>query len=283
MDSIRTIRRWTNPELEILQRVYPNTSSTRVAKLLGRTPKSVRNKASKLALSATYRHWSFPRPIEEFVASKELSYLIGAMKGDGSTSKCVNKRSSQVHYWIQLSAVNYDFVNTVRKAIVKITGRSIAINKRHRSYIGKSDLFRIQISNKSLHHLLSQDHKDLAQYIEPFPTDFLRGFFDAEGSAWTVKRRNDLKKVNRKGRVSYIKRRNVERVIKYCNTNRELMEYVKLLLSKLEIDPAPKMFVTKGNLCDNPKPCYNLHIYRKRSIQRFMALIGSSIVRKRII
>jgi len=211
------------------------------------------------------------RIVKDYPYSSDLSYLIGAVLGDGYVYYYLQKKPKKSpHFYVGLSAKDFEFISAVKLAIEHVVVKSIKINelRQHKSTLWPNNkIFRILISNKSLFYLLKKPLDELKPYIEAFPRDFLRGFFDAEGSAWIVDRKTNIRDY-------------VEPVVKYCNTDKELMDYVRYLLVSLDIHPAPKMFVTKGNLCEDPKPCYNLHIYRLDSVRRFMDIIGSSIGRK---
>lgn len=271
--------RWTSREILFLKATYPNSVSNQVAKSINRSPKAIRNKASALGLRALERCHSFPRPVKSFPLSCELAYLIGAILGDGNL--CSYRR----RHYISLSAIDLDFVQEVRACISHVTGKFPKIYKvKQSSPISVySHLFRVQLSNKSLFVLLKKPLEDLKPFIEPYSTSFLKGFFDAEGSAWTVNRRKNIKKIVKTFGIVYVNRCSQEAVVKYCNTDKVLLDYVRKLLCSLSIFPAPKMFITKGKLSENPKACYNLHIYRKASIKRFMNIVGTSISRKRLV
>ena len=275
------VRRWSESEVSFLKANYADKSSRQLAKDLNRTPKAIRNKAVSLNLHAIHRYYGHPKPVKTFPVSRELVYLIGAIKGDGYLYS--NQKGL---YSITLTVKDFEFVHRVKESIGHIIGRfpKIGVLQQHSTSIGAGNkMYRVTVSDKSLFYLLKKDLESLKQHIEIYPSDFLRGFFDAEGSAWIVKRQNRKKRIVKNGKISYVNRYSEESVVKYCNTDKNLMDYIRSLLVNLSIFPAPKMFIIKGNLCENPKPCYNLHVYRKDSIKRFMTLIGSSIPRKRLV
>jgi len=263
-------RRWSDADVSFLTDNYGKVYSRFIAEKLGRSIGATQSKARSIGLNALDL-FGLDRIVKDYTYSSDLSYLIGAILGDGYVHYYLQKKPKKSpHYYVKLSAKDFEFVSAVREAIGKVVGRYNKIQKlrQHKKSIWAGNrIFRVQVSDKSLFYLLKKSLDDLKPYIEAFPCDFLRGFFDAEGSAWIV---------DRKTRA----RNYVEPVVKYCNTDKELMDYVRELLVSLDIHPAPKMFVTKGNLCEDPKPCYNLHIYRFDSVRRFMDIIGSSISRK---
>lgn len=272
--------RWTEKEINFLEVAYPKCSSHELAGFLNRSPKAIRVKASSLGLHVLERFYGSPKLVKQFSPSSQLAYLIGAVLGDGSVFHYGK------NYWVTVSATDYGFIYTVQQCFLTIINKLPKISRVDQKRISlhcKKHIFRIQVANKSLFALLSKPLKELKPFIEAYRADFLRGFFDAEGSAWFVDRKIKTKTVVKNGVTHYVNRHSREAVIKYCNTNKELLEYVRQLLLSLLVFPAPKMFVTKGNLCEDPKPCYNLHIYRKESVKRFMRLVGASIARKRLL
>lgn len=258
VQMIQDMKRWTEEEISQLKVLYPEMESGQLSRILNRSPKAIRNKASRLELKAIKRSHSFPASIEEYPPSPELSYLIGALLGDGSICHYVS-------YRISLAATDIPFVRAVQVAFHKIVGRKPKIYKlkQHELTISpRKTIYRTGMSDKSLYHLLSKPFEALKPYIEKHSTEFLRGFFDAEGSAW-------IKKTG-------------EPVIKYCNNNIELIDYVRRLLEKNEIYPSPGTYKSTGNLSKTGDPCYFIHICKKDSVERFMRLISSSIPRKRL-
>jgi len=258
-------RRWTIKEINILKHHYPTHSSKDISKYLDRTAKAIRNKALKLNIKILKRYYGYPIPIKSFDASSNLSYLIGAIKGDGYLY-----RSRNSTYIIALVVKDFEFVYAVRESIGYITKKFPKISKRiqkHTMFSAKSELFRTELSNKSLFMLLNKKLENLKPYIEIYPTDFLKGFFDAEGSAWIAC--------------------NNEPTVKYSNTDENLILYVKKLLVSLGIVPSPKIIkecwvYIKGIKILRPKPLYSIYIHRKKSVRKFMQIIGSSIPRKRL-
>jgi intein-encoded DNA endonuclease-like protein len=162
------------------------------------------------------------------------------------------------------------FACQVRKAVGEVIGRYPNVQtafQHHTSVSAGNKIFRLQFCDKSLYALLSQSIDNLRPYIEAYPADFLRGFFDAEGSAWV--------------------RHDGEAVVKYSNTKKNFINCVRELLINMKIFPAPKLVseqhvYVNGERRKRPKTLYSLLIYRKDSIRRFMSLIGSSIPRKRL-
>jgi len=251
---------WTQNDISILKERYPTMPSKEVSLLLGVSAKAVRNKASSLGVVAAQRNWSFPRPIRTINPSQNLSYLIGAFKGDGSLCRYRHQ------YQLSFSVKDLEFIEAVQKAIAEVTSK---VPKIFRIRNGNFSLYKLVMSNKSLFTVLNQSLTDLKCIIEMYPTDFLRGFFDAEGTAVT--------QIRHKRSWCWTDYR-----VSFYNTKKELLDLVRELLIKLNINPAPKYYVTIGNLGKTRQPCYVLSIYKRKVIARFMKLVGSSIPRKRL-
>ena len=253
---------WTQSDIGVLREKYPRIPSKEVSLLLGVSAKAVRNKASYLGVVATHRNWSFPHPVKAIDPSPELSYLIGAFKGDGSVY-----RSAAGQYALSFSVKDLEFIQAVQNAIRKVVSKVPRIYKvKNHEFM----LYKLMLSNKDLFTVLSQPLTELKQIIDIYPTDFLRGFFDAEGTAVTI--------FAHKRSWSWIQYR-----VSFYNTKKELLDLVRELLIRLGIAPAPNYYVTIGNMGKTQKPCYVLSVYKKKSIARFMKLIVSSIPRKRLL
>lgn len=264
---VRAMRGWIEEELSLLKDLYPEVDSEMLSVKLNRSPTAICSMASRLGVRAVKRKYGFLDSIEEYPFSPELSYLIGAIKGDGYICSYRQKSHPRhsFHYYVSLTSVDFEFVSRVREVLGKIAGRlnKIQVLHQHQSSLKAGNkIYRVMMSDKSLFSLLSHPFEELKPFIEAFPADFLRGFFDAEGSAWVNCRR--------------------EPVVKYCNNDLELIGYIRTLLEKLGISPALGTYSSVGNLSKTGDPCYFIHIYRKDSIRRFMSLVGSSIPRKRL-
>jgi len=181
--------------------------------------------------------------------SPELSYIIGAILGDGSVFK------SQRHYAIALSVCDYDFIMEFNRCICSILGRKklysvMRDRRRERNY---SDRYRIRFSSKVLFHFLhNRTIKDFQEIIDKYPAEFVRGFADAEGSVFY-----------KKG-----KKQNVIRVgLSLANTNYNLLKFLKEVLEK--------HFGIKSYIEPN-----KLVIWSRENIKKFYKYIGFTIKRK---
>lgn len=262
---------WTQFEVDLLRERYSQIHPSELAKIFNRSKHAIINKAFSLGLH-TVQNYSRPWKIKPFAPSAVLSYLIGAIKGDGYVY--ISNKEKVYKYEITLSAKDYEFVDIVSKALITVTGKKASIHKITQFLNNKMNyLYKTQVHDKSLAYFLTQPFESLKKYIEVYPSQFLRGFFDAEGCAMN----QIMKKRTKNGVSPYLLF-----VIRIYNTNRELIDFCRYLLMELQIYPSPKTYITKGNLCDNPKDCYVLQVAQKESVRRFMSIIGTSIPRKRL-
>lgn len=253
---------WSRDEVQILVKHYPNLESRRMSSLLARSPKAIRNKAARLQLRAQSRNHSYPKIVSSLEASPSLAYLAGAILGDGY----IYKKKNGVGYFVGFNAKDYEFIRSVQDAFVSVIGKRPKARLRRN---GKSYIYGMLVSNKTLYTFLSQPLKSLVERLKPYECEFVRGFYDAEGSFSTLQRRR--KKWQR-----------VERHVSFYNTNRELIECIRDLLLANGIHPSPKLYMSVGNKGRTQKPCYILRIQRKDSVLLFGNLIIPSIPRKRI-
>ena len=188
------------------------------------------------------------KPIREvnLLPSKELSYIIGVVYGDG----CIYH--SRHSYNITLVCKDKDFALTFLNALKKIC-ESKPYLWRQKGWKGNY-YFHTEISSKKLYKFLSNRslHKEV---IFKFPADFIRGFFDSEGTV---------------GEKNYS--------ISACNTKKEILEITKKCLSKLGIYsliyPVFSKKYRKGCI-------YILFIGRRESVEKFYQKVNFSIERKR--
>jgi len=265
---VRMKRKWSEKEEDFLRNSWAEVCSKEVARHLNRSAKAVRNKASRMGLHALKRCYGYPKPVKKYAPSSSLAYLIGVILGDGYVFIQRQPRKNRISpaYCVRLRVKDFEFASQFRETVGKVVGRYPKVNViyQHASSVNPgARMFTSTICDKDLFYTVKQPLERLKFYIEAFPTDFVRGFFDSDGSAW-INNRN-------------------EPVVSFCNTDKNLLKYVRELLVRLGIFPTPKTYKSVGNLGKSRKPCYFFHIHRKDSVRRFMRLIGSSIPRKRLV
>jgi len=192
--------------------------------------------------------------------SEELAYIVGVVVGDGYIY-----RLRKYHYIIVLQVKDLEFAEEFARCVGKILGREPP-KPRPR----KDGKFTVKVQSKTLYKLLKKPIyiDGIRQYIEHCincTCAFLRGFFDSEGGVYG------------------------DGEIRAYNTNKLLLEYVKVLLHRLGIKTTGLKIHTKaGTPMKNPetgkihftrKHCYYLYI-RAESRLRFYEFIGFTIKRK---
>jgi len=192
------------------------------------------------------------------VASPELAYVIGVIAGDG------NLNVHGYNYEMLLSVTDHDFAAEFSRCLAKILGKSSLYKVR---WSEKRKRWIVQGSSIFLHHFLTGGWQRLKRYIEHSyrcRASFLRALFDGEG---TIDR-------NR---------------ISIYNTDLRLLQYIRQLLSKFEIETRnPYVHNLAGSILKDPrtgifyerrKDCYTLSIGAVGGRQ-FARHIGFSIQRK---
>ena len=215
----------------------------------------------------TVHHWlkgskpgrkASPRPpyrIPNLCPSPELSYLLGVYYGDGYASRVRRRRGGSV-YLFGLEAKDKDFVEELNRSLLKLLGRKYPIKKR------RENRYVVRVPNKTLYEFLksSKGHQPI---IENSPADFLRGFFDSEGTIHRCK----------------------VWLLGVYNTNFEILEYVADLLARhFSIDTHLKLSSKGGkrypHSFESRKNCYLLVTYKRENLVKFYREIGFSIARK---
>ena len=192
------------------------------------------------------------------VASPELAYVIGAIAGDG------NLNVHGYNYEMLLSVTDRDFAEEFSRCLAKILRKPNLYKVR---WSEKRKRWIVQGSSIFLHHFLTGGWQRLKTYIEHCywcRASFLRALFDGEG---TIDR-------NR---------------ISIYNTDLRLLQYIRQLLSKFEIETRnPYVHNLAGSILKDPrtgifyerrKDCYTLSIGAVGGRQ-FARHIGFSIQRK---
>jgi intein-encoded DNA endonuclease-like protein len=183
--------------------------------------------------------------------SLELGYILGVIYGDG----CISVKQRRVI----LSAVDYDFVLTFRKALEKWGGF------RTKFYSRKIKTDSI-IKNRKLQWVAYIDSLEAAKFLKNFDINnlliphkkiryaFLRGFFDSEGS---IDKDNTI--------LAY-------------NTNKKLVYFAQKLLNSVKITSRIKSYKVK-NMNGKEIDYYHLKIDKDDRLD-FFNKIGFSIERK---
>lgn len=229
-------------------------------------------------LSATYslrvcpgtiNHWIYgdrePRLRNIFLEgpSPELSYIIGAGKGDG----CVLSKSDCV----KLEVTDEDFAQAFNINMARLFSRDrpnkILVRRFNKERL---PLYIVKYSSKQLASLLNLPLKKLLRFAVAFPREFLLGFFDAEGH------------IDVSARGTFTLCAGVE------NSNRELLTRIKRILrTDFQIESRLNRKRESGSLkvirlqsFQMRKTSFSLLIRRLVCLEKFAEQIGFSILRK---
>jgi len=192
-----------------------------------------------------------------------LAYVIGGWLGDGS----LNEDSNSYKYCIRLSCEDYDFAEEWGRCLAEALGRS-------RPYVPRWDdndqRWVVRGTSVPLYGLLKSAREDpwtLTPYLEKYPAEACKGFFDAEG--WV----------------------NVERYMVVAgSTNPDNICLFEKLLRKLDIDCRRHKCRQSETLISprdgklyrrNSEFIMYLAIYGKDNILRFADKVSFTIARKR--
>lgn len=225
-----------------------------IGRKIGVSPNVVGNWIHKGVKPMTKYNMFEPKP------SKELSYVIGVIFGDGSIT-----RTGYIH----LSAMDKDFVNRFAFCLTKILNKNCPVRE-------SKGVPYVWIGCRLFCDFMRNGLEYLKPFIEKFPKDFIQGLADSEGSP----------------NVAVYKDRGKDRfdakVVVAANTNMQLLKYTQHLLQKffhiksnisLNVE-AEKVRVSKGRTTKTTKGAYRLTIDRFFDSKRFARLIGFSIIRK---
>jgi len=193
-----------------------------------------------------------------------LAYAVSAWLGDGSLAR----NRSSYRYYVVLEVSDYDFAEEWGRCLAEALGRSKPYmpiwDNKHKMWV-------VRGSSLLLYNLLKRAKEDpwiLMPYLEQYPAEACRGFFDAEGE------------VNATG----------YEILAY-NTDLRIVQLFKTLLEKIGIECSIRerrykddVFIcpSNGKRCHRNKLiCYRLAVHGKENILRFAEEVGFIIARKR--
>jgi len=148
--------------------------------------------------------------IPDLTPSSALSYIIGTVEGDGWTTNHIEQDGTERHR-IGLQAISYEFVVEFRDAIEEIVDKKYSLTKRKRDEY--SDTYVIKLDNLPLFDFLERPRNDHRNKISKYPSWFVKGLFDSEG---TPKQKANM--------------------IECYNTDRALLNFTSDMLSKIGIE-----------------------------------------------
>ncbi|NJD99341.1 DNA endonuclease [Thermococcus sp. LS1] len=194
--------------------------------------------------------------------SPELAYIVGVYLGDASVSETGNYQ-----YRIRLKVVDRDFAQNFERALRAMGANPRTGFERNR---GRADRWWVEVTNKELFMFLKGPKERLSKTAGTYPKEFLRGFFDSEGTVV----------FNRKSRTLYVSA---------SNYDLDVLTLCEELLKRLDIDS--KIYLhrgkgtpvnIRGKMYQYNSDLYRITIQRRRSVFNFYRAVGFSIQRKQL-
>lgn len=217
------------------------------------------------------RNKYLPNPFEP-LPSRELSYVLGVLKGDGSVYKTRRhyKKKKNIAYMLNLQVRDKPFAEEFARCLSVIFNKSVKVltcdEKQDRGIF-----YKVFLASKSFYEWYYSS--DIYKIALAFPIEFVKGVYDSEGSLGftTSKSKNKVYRYN---------------IIRIVSSNIELLTKIQDLLeeqdisSKLKKRGIPRTSRILSRNIEWKKEVYCLGIYNKVSVNNFLATIGSSIPEK---
>jgi intein-encoded DNA endonuclease-like protein len=108
--------------------------------------------------------------IPTLTPSRSLSYLVGAMLGDGDLV-----RTTSYHYLLRLRVKDLDFAEKVCSCFGSVLGKPKRVRKDSHGF------YLVSVWSRILYEYLSYA-RAFRKTVDRFPSEFIQGFADAEGS-----------------------------------------------------------------------------------------------------
>ncbi|WP_227805374.1 LAGLIDADG family homing endonuclease [Pyrococcus kukulkanii] len=193
--------------------------------------------------------------------SPSLAYVVGVHLGDGSVSL-----DDRYRYRIRLKVVDREFAGAFAEALKDIGLRPSLYWENDSSRVGR---WVVEAVSKELYMFLSGPREKLFEVAGRWPVEFLRGFFDSEGSV-SISKKNPRK--------ASITADNYDKdVLKLC---RDLLEGMGIHSTVYLARKKGTKVVIRGQEYEYTSDLYRISIHRRSSVARFAELIGFTILRK---
>jgi len=231
-------RPWTEDELEVLKELYPLHPKNEVVYKINRSWSAIRTKAKKMGI----KRFCNTKRVIVTSPSSDLAYVLGAHLGDG----CSNRYSKRM----ELRVKDEEFADRFAETLRRMGFGVYRMSKDGVYYVfGISAMFYRWLENLDL--------DSLEDIVNAYPIDFLRGFFDAEGSFFAGR------KTDRKTGQPHCT---------ITNTREDLIELIKRTIVRLGFQVRKE--TRQRTMKSNWKNSYTLRILGgKEEINRFLQLI----------
>jgi intein-encoded DNA endonuclease-like protein len=200
--------------------------------------------------------------------SKELSYIIGVLFGDGT----LKNEKKNYQYKFILRTKDRDLAEYFSNQISKLNfpcGYKIRTENGFLRKGGKG--YVVSVSNKMLFHFLSKEAEYLMNYVKEYPADFIRGLFDSDGFT--------IISCGKNFRVGFgIVNTNIK-ILKFVkNSLRDNFGITSKIYPKIKKGHKVKMW---GKIYTANETVYGLTSSGLNNVKKFLRFISSSIIRKR--
>lgn len=207
-----------------------------------------------------------PHIKHEFPINPDLAYVLGTLWGDGCVTKAKRKQGG-FQYRIILKVKSKEFadyfINKIKKTINPNVNKCLIMRKGyglHQKAETNSKPFVDWYKAKSL----AQIAELVIEKGEENITQFVKGFFDSEGTAYINLYENT--------------KHSVKREIKMVNTDKEKLEHIQKMLKQLGI--TVKITIVRQGTKER-KTVYGLRINKKLPQCKFIEKVNCTIPRKK--
>jgi len=186
---------WKKEELDFISENYLDMSYSQIGEIIGRSKKAVLVKASKMGLRKEPKN-KFNQDIFSRIDSEEKAYWLGFIFADGYVTK--NKLNSSLGIEIKYSDKQHlKKFNQFIDGNIEVKDRIRIVGKNQTEC--KMSSFRLY-SKKLVNDLIEKGVTPKKSFTIKFPNiekeflfDFIRGYFDGDGSISVEKRSKQLR------------------------------------------------------------------------------------------
>jgi intein-encoded DNA endonuclease-like protein len=241
---------------ELLVRKYydQKLSEQKIAKEFGVSPRAIQYWMKKLGLKPRSKFEYCLKP--NLSPSPTLAYILGVLEGDGYIQ---DKRS------IELIVTSEQFAHSFFNSLKEI-GLHPHIRKleKVKGKLGKKLPWEVRAYSRVFVKWYEKTRKKITKckVVKAFPLDFIRGFYESEGSFY--------RGVDLRWKKPYLRHR-----ITIHNTDQQLLELVRKLLEKYCIKAS--IYKRKIIKWGKTRECFALSISRHKDVFKFLELVQPCI------
>ncbi|WP_231855826.1 LAGLIDADG family homing endonuclease [Thermococcus peptonophilus] len=195
-------------------------------------------------------------------SSPALAYIVGVYFGDAPLLQKSNHR-----YGIRLKVIDKDFAEAFAKALGEIGLNPSVGFEREKT---RSNRWYVEAYGKGLFTFLKGPKERLFDVARAYPREFLRGFFDSEGTV---------------GYSSNSAKSNL--FVSAANYDLDVLELCSELLDELDIhskiylrSPKGTPVKIRGKWYEYKQDLYEIRVYRRKSVLNYYLQVGFTIQRR---